>query len=86
MPRAGIRGWFGWPQDANLEELRDAFVRAKSPGEQMEIAAEIQSRVYDQVIYIPLGQYTVPSVWRKEISGLLDGPATPVFWYVDKAD
>ena len=79
-------GWFGWPQDANMEELRDAFARAKSPGEQKEIAAEIQSRVYDQVIYIPLGQYTVPSVWRKEISGVLDGPATPVFWNVEKAD
>ncbi|MGZ5989872.1 MAG: ABC transporter substrate-binding protein [Rhizomicrobium sp.] len=79
-------GWFGWPQDANMEELRDAFVRAKSSGEQKEIATEIQSRVYDQVIYIPLGQYTVPSAWRKEISGLLDGPATPVFWNVEKAD
>jgi hypothetical protein len=20
-------GWFGWPEDANMEELRDAFVR-----------------------------------------------------------
>jgi peptide/nickel transport system substrate-binding protein len=79
-------GWFGWPEDANIEELRDAFVRAKSLDEQKEIATEIQARVYDQVIYIPLGQYTVPSVWRKAISGVLDGPATPVFWSVEKAD
>jgi peptide/nickel transport system substrate-binding protein len=79
-------GWFGWPEDSGMEELRDAFARASSPEEQKEIAREIQARVYDQVIYIPLGQYTVPSVWRKEISGVLDGPATPIFWNVEKAD
>jgi peptide/nickel transport system substrate-binding protein len=79
-------GWFGWPEDSQLEELRDAFVRAQSLDEQKEIAAEIQARVYDQVIYIPLGQWRVPSAWRKEISGLLEGRATPVFWNVEKAD
>ena len=78
--------WFGWPRDSNMEELRDAFARAKSLEEQKEIATEIQARVYDQVIYIPLGQWTIPSVWRREISGVLDGPATPVFWNVEKTD
>lgn len=79
-------GWFGWAEDAKMEELRDAFVRAKSLDEQKKIATEIQSRNYDQVIYIPLGQFTQPSVWRKEITGLIVGPATPVFWNVEKKD
>jgi peptide/nickel transport system substrate-binding protein len=79
-------GWFGWPEDSQLEELRDAFVRAQSLDEQKKIAAEIQARVYDQVIYIPLGQWRGPSVWSKKISGLLEGRATPVFWNVEKAD
>jgi peptide/nickel transport system substrate-binding protein len=30
---------------------------------------------YEQVIYIPLGQYLAPSAWRKSLSGVLDGPA-----------
>ncbi len=47
-------GWFGWPEDSKLEELRDAFARARSLDEQKEIAAEIQARVYDELIYIPL--------------------------------
>lgn len=79
-------GWFGWAEDAKMEELRDAFVRAKSLDEQKQIATEIQARNYDQVIYIPLGQFTQPSVWRKEITGLIVGPATPVFWNVEKKD
>jgi peptide/nickel transport system substrate-binding protein len=24
-------GWFGWPEDAKLEELRDAYARSTSP-------------------------------------------------------
>ena len=50
-------GWFGWAEDAKVEALRDAFARASSPEEQKKIAADIQKEVYDQVIYIPLGQY-----------------------------
>jgi peptide/nickel transport system substrate-binding protein len=38
------------------------------------------------VIYIPLGQYLIPSGWRKSLSGVLDGPATPVFWNIDKSE
>ena len=79
-------GWFGWPEDAKLESLRDAYARSVSPDEQKKIAAEIQALVYDQVIYIPLGQYMAPSAWRKSLTGVLGGPATPVFWNIDKSE
>src|SRR5258707_997270 len=46
-------GWFGWPEDAKMEEMRDAYARSTSPDEQKKIAADIQARVYEQVIYIP---------------------------------
>ncbi len=38
------------------------------------------------MIYIPLGQYTQPSAWRKSLTGVLDGPATPIFWNIDKSE
>jgi peptide/nickel transport system substrate-binding protein len=79
-------GWFGWFEDAKIEELRDKYARSTSPDEQKKLAAEIQTRAYEQVAYIPLGQYVAPSVWRKSLSGVLDGPATPVFWNIDKAE
>ena len=78
-------GWFGWAEDAKIEELRDAFARSSSPDEQKKIATEIQKEAYDQVIYIPLGQYLIPSAWRKSLTGVLDGPATPMFWNIDKS-
>ena len=77
-------GWFGWPEDAKLEALKDKFVRAFSPDEQKQIAADIQTVVYDQVIYVPLGQWRGVSAWRKSLTGMLDGPATPIFWNIDK--
>ena len=79
-------GWFGWPTDARMEAMREAFVRASSPEERKRIAADLQKEVYDQVIFIPLGQYRVVSGWRKSLSGVLDGPATPVFWNIDKSE
>jgi peptide/nickel transport system substrate-binding protein len=79
-------GWFGWPDDPKMEQMRDAFARSSSPEEQKKIAADIQKEVFDEVIYIPLGQYFAPSAWRKSISGVLDGPATPIFWNVDKSE
>jgi peptide/nickel transport system substrate-binding protein len=79
-------GWFGWAEDAKIEELRDKFARASTPDEQKKFAADIQKQAYDQVIYIPLGQYLVPTGWRKSLTGVLDGPATPIFWNIDKSE
>jgi peptide/nickel transport system substrate-binding protein len=79
-------GWFGWAEDAKIEQLKDAFVRAPSLDEQKKIAADIQKEAYEQVIYVPLGQYLLPSGWRKSLTGVLDGPATPLFWNVDKSE
>jgi peptide/nickel transport system substrate-binding protein len=79
-------GWFGWADDPKIEQLKDAFAVASTPEEQKKIAADIQKEAYDQVIYIPLGQFTQPSAWRKSLTGVLDGPATPVFWNIDKSE
>jgi len=79
-------GWFGWPDDPKMEALRDKFARATSPEERKKLAEEVQKENYDQVIYIPLGQYLAPSAWRKSLSGVLDGPATPIFWNIDKSE
>jgi ABC-type transport system substrate-binding protein len=74
-------------ENPKIEALRDAYVRTSSSSdEQKKIAAEIQTEAYDQLIYTPLGQYRVVASWRKSLSGVLDGPATPVFWNIDKSE
>jgi peptide/nickel transport system substrate-binding protein len=79
-------GWFGWAESPKIEELKDKFARASSPEDQKKIASDIQKEAFDQVIYVPLGQYLAPSAWRTSLTGVLDGPATPVFWNIDKKE
>jgi peptide/nickel transport system substrate-binding protein len=79
-------GWFGWFEDAKIEELRDKYARATTPEEQKKVAAEVQARALEQVAYLPLGEYQIPSVWRTSLTGVLPGAATPVFWNIDKKD
>jgi len=66
-----------------VEKLRDDYARAASVDEQKEIAEEIQRIAYDEVMYVPLGQYFVKTAWRNELDGVLDGPA-PFFWNIAK--
>jgi peptide/nickel transport system substrate-binding protein len=79
-------GWFGWAENAKIESLKNDFARATTLEDQKKIATEIQKEAWDQVMYIPLGQYTQPSAWRKSLTGVLDGPATPIFWNIDKSE
>lgn len=78
-------GVAGWADDRKIEELREAFARALTEEERVKVAREIQLRVLDQVIYVPLGELKMANVWRKELSGVLDGPSGPVFWNMRKA-
>lgn len=78
-------GWFGWPTDPVAETLRGRFARSQDPAEQKAIAEELQKHVYDEVMYLPLGQYSVPTAWRNVLTGVLNGPA-PYFWNIEKAE
>ena len=78
-------GWFGWPDDPKLEELRTGYALAKTDEEREEIAEELQAHAYEQAIYIPLGQYVTPSAWSATLTGVLDGPA-PYFWNIEKTE
>lgn len=77
--------WFGWPTDAQMNQLRVDFVTATDPAKQKAIAVEIQQRAMDQVSYIPLGQYNDVAAWNNHVSHWVAGPST-VFWNVEKTD
>jgi peptide/nickel transport system substrate-binding protein len=80
---SGDRAQFGWPLDEEIEKLRAAFVRESDPKKQIEIAEQVQKRIMDQGVTVPLGQFVQPLARRKGISGNLLSPVT-VFWNVEK--
>jgi peptide/nickel transport system substrate-binding protein len=78
--------WAGWPEDADIEALRDKFGRAKTQEERKAIAADLQKLAYERVIYVPLGQLATPAAWSAKLRNVPTGPASPYFWSVEKAD
>lgn len=74
---------FGWPCDAELERLRDAFARETDPAKQKDIAVATQVRMSEYPTHIHLGQYMQPSAYRKNITGVF--PASNVaLWNIEK--
>jgi len=65
---------WGWPTDPKIEELRLKFATADNMGTRKLLANEIQKRAYEQVLYVPLGQFTTPSAWRDNLQGVLKSP------------
>lgn len=76
-------GWFGWPEDAALEALRDEYALETDAAEQKRIAEEIQVRAYEVVTHLPLGQFFQPTAYRDSLTGIIEAPA-PFFWNIQK--
>jgi peptide/nickel transport system substrate-binding protein len=62
---------FGWPCDAELERLRDAFAKEADPAKQKALAEAVQLRAVEYPTHLHLGQYVQPQAFRKNVSGLL---------------
>ena len=67
------KAWFGWPCDAQIEKLRDAFARTDDDGERKRIAEQVQVRAMEVVTHVPLGEYNAPSAARKNLKGFVIG-------------
>lgn len=76
-------GFFGWAEDAAVEEMRDAYARETDPAKQAAIAKAVQERAYAVGMYYPTGQFILPLAARSNVTGILEAPV-PVFWNIAK--
>lgn len=79
----GRSAWPGWPTSPALEALREDWLAAPDLGAARRIAAEIQRRAFEDLPYIPLGQFFQPTAYNRSIAGVLRGPT--VFWNVRRS-
>lgn len=79
----GKHAWFGWPDVPKIEELRAKFASTPNAAEQKKLANEIQAQVIEEGVLLPMGQYYVPSAYRKVLSKPVEAPI-PVFWNLKK--
>ena len=67
------KAWFGWPCDAQIEKLRDAFARTDDEAERKRLAEQVQLRAMEVVTHVPLGEYNAPAAARKQLKGFVTG-------------
>jgi len=73
----------GWPEDAELERLRDLYPTARSLEERRAIAAQVQARALEVVPYMPIGMMSLVRGVSARLSGILEA-AVPVYWNIAK--
>jgi peptide/nickel transport system substrate-binding protein len=83
MNATGDKGWFGWQDDKQIEDLKVRFIAAGSDAEKKKIAELIQLRAMETASHVHLGQYNNPAAHRNNVKGLMAAGAQ-VYWNVTK--
>jgi peptide/nickel transport system substrate-binding protein len=78
---AGPRAWFGWPDAPELEKLALDWASTTEEPKRQRLADEIQRVALDEVTYVPWGQWSQPTAFRKNVRDVLKF-AGPIFWNV----
>jgi peptide/nickel transport system substrate-binding protein len=65
----GQAGWFGWFENARIEELTDEWTRAATDADKSRIFDAIQTEAWATVPFVPLGQYFPTTAYRSNIQG-----------------
>jgi peptide/nickel transport system substrate-binding protein len=77
----GRKGWFGWPTDERLEQLREAWFDAPDLPAQKAIAEQVQLAYFATMPFFLLCRMNQPMAFRSDIKDVV--PASfPVFWGV----
>ena len=73
----------GWPTSLKIEELRSAWFQATDLSAQQTVARALQQQAFEDVPYIPLGQYFQPTAYQSNLTGVL--PGNPLFWNIRRS-
>jgi peptide/nickel transport system substrate-binding protein len=69
----------GWPTDGQTQALRQEFIAAGTDSERHAIADRPNARAWEQVIYLPVGQFVYPMALSKRLTGMVES-SLPFFF------
>jgi peptide/nickel transport system substrate-binding protein len=69
----GLAAFDGWPTSPRIEALRAAWLDAGNIDEQRRICVELQMQLWQDVPYIPMGEYWQSTAYRKDLLYVLPG-------------
>ena len=75
----GEIGYVGWSKSEEMERLRDQFALESDRAKKVAIVKEIQKLNYDQVFYVPLGNFSKFKGYNAKMANMVEAPL-PLFW------
>ena len=79
----GLSGWFGWYDNPKIEALTQEWLDAPDLDARKKVAAAIQQENYEQVPTVTLGQFQIPTAYRKTLVDRVVSSG-PLFWNVKR--
>ena len=79
----GREAWIGWPTSERVESLYQDWFNAPDEAGRRAVARDLQLQTFADVTWTPLAQVFLPTVVRKDITGIL--PGFTKFWNVRRA-
>jgi peptide/nickel transport system substrate-binding protein len=73
----------GWPNSPQVEAEIATWFDAKTLDEEKTVAHRLNKAALDHVVFAPLGFFLQYQAWRKNVTGIVQGPL-PFFWGVSK--
>jgi peptide/nickel transport system substrate-binding protein len=69
----------GWANSPRIEELRAAWLDTADLEQQRRICADLQKRLWEDVPFIPMGEYWQASAYRKHLTDIVPGCFTTFY-------
>src|SRR5262249_5620753 len=80
----GAAGGFGWGENSTVGQVSAEGFGETDEDARKKIAAAIQLENYTRVPTVTLGQFQIPTAYRKSLAGKLEFTG-PLFWNVKRA-
>jgi peptide/nickel transport system substrate-binding protein len=79
----GEKAWFGWPNVPAVETEVATWFDARTLEEEKAAIRRLNKAALDNVVFAPTGFFLGYQAWRKNVTGVVQGPL-PFFWGVAK--
>jgi len=76
------KAWFGWPDNAVVEMMRQEFALATDANLKKQLGDTIQGTVIDQGFFGNIGTFFVPVGYRNNVKGMIPSPVQ-FFWNME---
>ena len=81
----GRKAWFGWPENAQIELMRNEWAAAATLDARKAVASRLNRTMIDYVHDIKTGQWVQPHAYRGDrLRGLLAIPEAIPWWNVER--